>query len=136
MFDHSGFKVRNFAKSRAFYSAALKQLGIDRTNGGDDWISFGKHRRPQLFLEGGGPSSGKLRIAFGATKRAQVRAFYRSAMAAGGKDNGKPGLRPNYHPNYYAAFVLDPDGHNIEAVCHEGVAKAAKTTAKARPKQR
>ena len=130
MFDHLGLHVANFAKSSAFYVAALKPLGILRTNGGDDWISLGRDRRPQLFLDAGGATQPRLHLAFTAATRAEVRAFYRAAMRTGGRDNGRPGLRPNYHANYYAAFVLDPDGHNIEAVCKAAAAAPRRPAAK------
>ena len=75
--------------------------------------------KPDFWIGGGKPNVPPIHVAFRAASRAQVDAFYRAALAAGGRDNGAPGLRPHYHPNYYGAFVLDPDGHNIEAVCHE-----------------
>ena len=136
MFDHLGLDVANFAKSSTFYLAALKPLGILRTNGGDDWISFGRNRRPQLFLEAGGATLPRLHLAFEAATHAQVRAFYRAAMKTGGTDNGRPGLRRNYHPNYYAAFVFDPDGHNVEAVYHAASAGRGKKTAATRKRAR
>jgi predicted lactoylglutathione lyase len=74
--------------------------------------------KPDFWINEGTPQTPRVHLAFRAENRAQVDAFYAAAIAAGGTDNGKPGLRPHYHPDYYGAFVLDPDGHNVEAVCH------------------
>jgi catechol 2,3-dioxygenase-like lactoylglutathione lyase family enzyme len=124
MLDHIGFPVTDFARSKAFYTAALAPLGyrvvMDVTlseDGGDGYAGFGAER-PQFWIGTGKPLAGRLHVAFMAKNRAEVRAFYEAAIAAGGVDNGAPGLRPHYHENYYGAFVLDPDGHNIEAVNH------------------
>ncbi len=121
MFDHVKFGVRDFAASKAFYLQALAPIGVAVVSEGEP--SYG------VELSGGGDVSlclfetsekpAHLHVAFVAQERAQVDAFYRAALAAGGKDNGPPGLRPRYHANYYAAFVIDPDGHNIEMVCHK-----------------
>ena len=81
-------------------------------------VGLGRGGKPQLWLSQGEPPVSPLHIAFAARNRAEVDAFHAAALAAGGKDNGAPGLRPHYHPNYYGAFAIDPDGHNIEAVCH------------------
>jgi catechol 2,3-dioxygenase-like lactoylglutathione lyase family enzyme len=86
--------------------------------GGAAFAGFGSEGRPYFWIGNGEPLKGRLHVAFTAKTRAEVDAFYGAAMAAGGRDNGAPGLRPEYHPNYYGAFVLDLDGHNIEAVCH------------------
>ena len=125
MLDHIGVTVSDFQKSRAFYRAALAPLGIDvamevsaEDTGGAAHAGFGTEGKPYFWIGGGDKPIGGTHVAFTAAKRAQVDAFYRAAMAAGGRDNGSPGLRPHYHPNYYAAFVLDPDGHNLEVVCH------------------
>jgi len=125
MFDHVGFSVADLARSRAFYVAALAPLGfgvvMDITReqtGGYAGTGFGPPGRPQLWIGNGPGLGGSTHIAFTASSRAAVDAFYKAAMAAGGRDNGAPGLRPHYHANYYGAFVFDPDGHNIEAVCH------------------
>ncbi len=118
MFDHIGIDVRDFAGSRAFYVKALAPLGIGVVMEGEGWAGLGREGRPQFWLGAEGESSGPVHIAISARNREEVRAFYEAAMAAGGKDNGPPGLRPEYHPNYYGAFVFDPDGHNVEAVCH------------------
>jgi predicted lactoylglutathione lyase len=85
---------------------------------GPDFVGFGREARPQFWIGTGQAPTTRLHLAFTARSRAEVRAFYEAAIAAGGADNGPPGLRPNYHPNYYGAFVIDPNGHNIEAVCH------------------
>jgi catechol 2,3-dioxygenase-like lactoylglutathione lyase family enzyme len=86
--------------------------------GGDSHADFGAKGRPQFWIGSGKPIKGQVHFAFMAKGRAAVDAFLAAALKAGGKDNGAPGLRPHYHANYYGAFVLDPDGHNIEAVCH------------------
>ena len=117
-FDHVGFSVRDFAASRDFYKAALAPLGIGVVMEGDGWAGFGEPGRPEFWLGRSDELSTRVHVAFRAADRAQVRAFYEAAIAAGGTDNGAPGLRPMYHASYYGAFVLDPDGHNIEAVCH------------------
>jgi catechol 2,3-dioxygenase-like lactoylglutathione lyase family enzyme len=126
MLDHIGFTTTDVARSRAFYEAALLPLGIacvmevtpDRTGDGTAHVGFGAGGKPFFWIGTGPRHTPGIHVAFAAADRAAVDAFYRSALVAGGKDNGAPGLRPHYHPNYYAAFVLDPDGHNIEAVCH------------------
>jgi catechol 2,3-dioxygenase-like lactoylglutathione lyase family enzyme len=124
MFDHVAVVVSDFERSKAFYTQALAPIGHSKVvevmldggtrpaagfcheDGSDLWISQGEPTRP-------------LHLAFRASSRAAVDAFHAAALAAGGQDNGGPGLRPHYHPNYYGAYVLDPDGHNIEAVCHD-----------------
>ena len=118
MFDHIGFPVSYLTSSRMFYAAALAPLGIGVVVESAAFVAFGKAGRAQFWLGGGAtiPPSG-VHLAFVAADRAAVRAFYQAALAAGGIDNGAPGLRPQYHPDYYGAFVLDPDGHNVEAVC-------------------
>lgn len=118
--DHIGFNVSDFAGARAFFVQALEPLGIGIVQEGEGWAMLG---RPG-DLEGGfwfgafGPPPGPVHVAFRAADRDQVRRFHAAALAAGGRDNGAPGLRPQYHPHYYGAFVIGPDGHNIEAVCH------------------
>ncbi len=126
MIDHVSVLVSDFAKSRAFYVQALAQTGHSRlvelpdtlggvaptaglchADGSDFWIRQGDATRPPIH------------IAFRVPSRAAVDAFYEAAIAAGGRDNGAPGLRRHYHASYYAAYVLDPDGHNVEAVCHD-----------------
>ena len=125
MIDHIGFPVADFARSRAFYVSAFAPLGfgpvMDVTKeqtGGYEGTGFGPPGRPQFWIGNGDARGGSMHIALVATSRAAVDAFYRAAIAAGGRDNGAPGLRPHYHANYYGAFVFDLDGHNIEAVCH------------------
>jgi catechol 2,3-dioxygenase-like lactoylglutathione lyase family enzyme len=117
--DHVGITVGSFAKARAFYAAALAPLGIREVMVFETFAGFGRGK-PEFWIgEGrGAPATPRIHIAFAAATRAEVDAFHRAAIAAGGTDNGAPGLRPHYHPDYYGAFVLDADGHNIEAVCH------------------
>ncbi len=121
MFDHVKFGVSDFAASKAFYVKALEPLGV-KVGGegvptyGIELVQEGSIASLCLFQTDEKPAH--LHVAFAAATRAQVDAFYRAALEAGAKDNGAPGLRPKYHANYYAAFVIDPDGHNIEAVCH------------------
>lgn len=123
--NHVGIPVTDIERSKAFYSAALGALGMavtmevgpDQTEAGGTAIGFGGEGQNGLFWIGDNEKVGEgLHIAFTAQSRDQVHAFHDAAMAAGGRDNGKPGPRPHYGPNYYAAFVLDPDGANIEAV--------------------
>lgn len=125
MLDHIGFPVSDFARSVAFYDAVLAPLGARRImevtaemTGGAAHAGYGV-QKPDFWIGTGDALKGRLHVAFSAESRAAVDAFYAAAMAAGATDNGPPGLRPHYHPNYYGAFVLDPDGHNIEAVCHK-----------------
>lgn len=120
MIDHTGINISDLTQSRRFYEAALAPLGyacLMEVPGGMG-IGLGVAPKPDFWLLRGAPNEPRLHVAFTAKDRATVDAFYRAALAAGGKDNGAPGVRPHYHPNYYGAFVLDPDGHNIEAVCH------------------
>jgi catechol 2,3-dioxygenase-like lactoylglutathione lyase family enzyme len=117
-FDHIGFTVSDFPKSKAFYLAVLTPLGMGVVEEGEGWALLGTDGRPEFWL-GAGDAPGTIHFAFVAKTREQVRAFYAAALAAGGRDNGAPGIRGHYHPNYYGAFVFDPDGHNIEAVCHQ-----------------
>ena len=125
MLDHIGFPVTDFARSKAFYAqrAGPARLSASswrsrcREDGEDGYAGFGDDR-PHFWIGTGKPLQARLHVAFAAKTRADVRAFYEAAIAAGGIDNGAPGLRPHYHENYYGAFVLDPDGHNIEAVNH------------------
>lgn len=107
-------------KSRAFYDAVLGPLGITRVMEFSHWIGYGRNGKPEFWIGGqkGAQLDGVLHVAFSAGTRQEVDRFYQAALAAGGLDNGAPGIRAHYHADYYAAFVLDPDGHNIEAVCH------------------
>jgi catechol 2,3-dioxygenase-like lactoylglutathione lyase family enzyme len=124
MIDHITFGVADFGRSTAFYDRALAPLGIRRLfdvpkehTGGVEVTGYGD-QRPWFWIAEEDATRGKLHVALAAGSRAAVDAFHREAVAAGGRDNGAPGLRPYYHPDYYGAFVLDPDGHNLEAVCH------------------
>jgi catechol 2,3-dioxygenase-like lactoylglutathione lyase family enzyme len=118
MFDYIGFRVRDVEASRKFYLAALAPLGVGVAMEHGRGVGLGRGGKPQLWLSQGEPPASPLHIAFAARNRAEVDAFHAAALAAGGKDNGAAGLRPHYHSNYYGAFAIDPDGHNIEAVCH------------------
>lgn len=128
MIDHASVNVRDYAKSKAFYARALAPIGYalimevlaDVNPGGVDAAGFGEDGKPDFWIGAGDPGSPPAHVAFTVRSRAVVDAFHAAAVAAGGADNGPPGLRPMYHARYYAAFVRDPDGHNIEAVCHEG----------------
>lgn len=126
MIDHTGVVASDFARSREFYSKALSAIGYSllmelpaSVTGHTDVAGFGEPPKPDFWVSKGLPNNPPVHVAFRVGSRAQVDAFFKAAIAAGGRDNGQPGLRPHYHPNYYGAFVLDPDGHNIEAVCHE-----------------
>jgi len=125
MIDHTGLNVSNYKKSKAFYLSVLAPLGYQAVKelpsnlAPEGAVGIGVPPKPDFWVAGGTPQSPPLHVAFRAANRAQVDAFYKTAMAAGGRDNGPPGVRAHYHPNYYGAFVLDPDGHNIEVVCHD-----------------
>ena len=123
MIDHVTFGVSDFARSAAFYDRAFAPLGVRRlvdlppnVTGGVPCSGYGD-ARPWFWIVEQDATRGKLHLALEAKSRDQVDAFHAEALAVGGTDNGPPGLRPHYDPNYYGAFVLDPDGHNIEAVC-------------------
>ena len=118
MYDHIGLKVRNVGASVRFYSAALGELGHVLSSQDATGAGFGPPGAPALWLqrvEKSGESG--VHLAFRASSRAAVDAFYKRGLEAGGRDNGKPGLRADYSPTYYAAFLFDPDGNNVEAVC-------------------
>lgn len=125
MIDHTGLQVSDPKKSRAFYEAALAPLGyavlmeipLEHT-GGKIVFGMGMFPKPDFWVAEGTPNEPRVHVAFNAGSREQVDQFYRAAMASGGTDNGGPGERPHYHADYYGAFVRDPDGHNIEVVCH------------------
>jgi catechol 2,3-dioxygenase-like lactoylglutathione lyase family enzyme len=127
MIDHVGFAVTDLERSRAFYDAALKPLGLvsimevgpDKTESGGSAIGYGKDGNPFFWIGDKERPGEGTHVALTVDSRAEVDAFHAAAIAAGGRDNGAPGLRPHYGPNYYAAFVFDPDGTNIEAVCHK-----------------
>lgn len=121
MLDHVNLPVSDFARSMAFYRAALAPLGfVVGAENGDDGGSagFGPPGKPRFWIASGTAPKARLHIAFVADDHDAVRRFHSAALAAGGTDNGAPGIRAEYHASYYAAFVFDPDGHNIEAVCH------------------
>lgn len=130
MIDHTGITVSDFGRSKTFYTVALAPIGYQlllefpaAVTGVTDVAGFGELPKPDFWISLATPGKPahqpSIHIAFRVAKRTMVDAFYQAAISAGGRDNGGPGLRPHYHPNYYGAFVLDPDGHNIEAVCHE-----------------
>lgn len=126
MFDHVKFGVSDYAASKAFFVKALEPLGIVIVGEGEPTYGVELcHPEGQvsLCLFETREKPAHLHIAFVAKSRQQVDAFYRAALGAGGKDNGPPGVRPQYNANYYAAFVIGPDGHNLEAVCHEAAAR-------------
>ena len=126
MIDHIGFPVADYERAKAFYTRVLAPLGYtlimeidaDKTESASPAAGFGANGKPDFWIGGEGGIDRPLHVAIAAKDRATVDAFYQAALAAGGRDNGSPGLRPHYHAHYYGAFVLDPDGHNIEAVCH------------------
>ena len=121
MFDHIKFGVSNYVVSKSFFLKALEPLGVtDVTEWPPNGVELSQPMgKVSLCLHQTEEKPAKLHLAFVAENRQQVEAFYHAALGAGGRDNGAPGVRPNYHENYYAAFVIGPDGHNIEAVCHE-----------------
>jgi catechol 2,3-dioxygenase-like lactoylglutathione lyase family enzyme len=126
MLDHVGFAVADAERSRRFYAQALAPLGIalimsvtpEQTESGGTAHGFGSDGKPYFWVGDNEAVGEGTHVAFQARTRAEVRAFHEAALAAGGRDKGAPGLRPHYHPDYYGAFVLDPDGINVEAVCH------------------
>ncbi|RDS81790.1 VOC family protein [Dyella psychrodurans] len=122
MFDHVVFGVSDYAASKAFFLNALDPLGIAVVQEGQHGIELSSDGKVSLCMFQTEEKPAHLHLAFVAESRQQVDAFYRAALEAGGSDNGAPGLRPNYSGRYYAAFVIGPDGHNIEVVCHEPVA--------------
>jgi catechol 2,3-dioxygenase-like lactoylglutathione lyase family enzyme len=117
MIDHAGFQVSDYARSKQFYTAALAPLGYVLVMEFGEAAGFGAGGKPDFWISAGKPTA-PVHVAILSPDRATVAAFHRAALAAGGRDNGAPGLRPEYHATYYGAFVLDPDGNNIEAVCH------------------
>ena len=126
MLDHIGIPVTDIKRSKAFYDAALSPVGISMimevpgsvTESGGAACGYGKDGKPFFWLGESTAAAKGLHVAFAVDSRQRVDKFHKAALAAGGKDNGAPGLRPHYHENYYGAFVLDPDGHNMEVVCH------------------
>ncbi len=124
MIDHVGFSVSDYPRAKAFYTKALAPLGyklvmeVQQNPSDPPAAGFGADGKPDFWIGGEGGLNKPLHIAIAAKDRAAVDAFYKTAMENGAKDNGPPGIRAHYHPNYYGAFVIDPDGHNLEAVCH------------------
>lgn len=133
--DHIGWQVDDYDRAVKFYTAALKPLGWTKMREfvypGGKTAGYGTKGKPYLWLSSGAKTAPRIHVALGTDSRAAVDAFYKAAMKAGGMDNGPPGTRAEYHPTYYAAFVLDADGHNIEAVTH-APAKSAATKAAAK----
>ena len=121
MIDHLTLSVRDFDVSRAFYLKVLEPLGYGVKKEFPKVCGFGDARKPYFWIKQASPATTSQHIAFQAKDRAAVDAFYKAALAAGAKDDGAPGVRKDYHPNYYGAFVIDPDGHPIEAVCHSSI---------------
>jgi catechol 2,3-dioxygenase-like lactoylglutathione lyase family enzyme len=126
MIDHLGFSVSDYDRAKAFYAKALAPLGyslimeVTQEQGSDfPAAGFGADGKPDFWIGGEGGIDKPMHVAILAKDRATVDAFYQAAIAAGGRNNGPPGIRAHYHPDYYGAFVRDPDGHNIEAVCHD-----------------
>jgi catechol 2,3-dioxygenase-like lactoylglutathione lyase family enzyme len=118
MIDHVSVEVTDYERSKTFYAEALRPLGYELVMEFDGNVAgFASQKKPDFWLIGG-TQSGSTHIAFAAPDRATVDAFHAAALAAGGVDNGAPGLRPQYHEHYYGAYAHDPDGNNVEAVCH------------------
>ena len=122
MFDHVAIGVSDYEASKAFFLKALAPLGVAIVSEGSLGVEMSPNGQASLCLGKTDEKPSRLHLAFAAERREQVDAFYRAALEAGGKDNGAPGLRPQYHANYYAAFVIGPDGHNVEVVCHKAEA--------------
>ncbi|MBN8993561.1 MAG: VOC family protein [Rhizobiales bacterium] len=119
MLDHVTLGVSDIERSRKFYDEALRPLGIERLYAeGESASGYGAGKKAFFWISQKDASQTGSHVAFATEERQTVDRFHQAALAAGGRDNGPPGLRPHYHENYYGAFVLDPDGHNIEAVCH------------------
>lgn len=121
MLDHVGIAVSDYARAKAFYTAVLAPLGygLVMETSEADAAGFGPKSKPIFWIGKGKPADSPVHVAFAAENRAAVDAFYKAALGAGAKDNGPPGIRAHYHPDYYGAFVLGPDGANVEAVCHK-----------------
>ena len=119
MIDHVGLKVKSFRKSFEFYSKALAPLGYKVLAQYEGGAGFGAGKGPDFWIGESDRPTANVHVAFQSRRRAPVDQFHKAALQAGGKDTGAPGVRKDYHPDYYGAFVLDPDGNNIEAVCHD-----------------
>jgi catechol 2,3-dioxygenase-like lactoylglutathione lyase family enzyme len=122
VFDHVALNVKDYGASRRFYEHALAPLGYRVVMEFAHAAAFGQHEKPELWMAQREPAGTGAHVAFRCDDRAAVDAFHAAACDAGGRDNGAPGIRPDYHPTYYAAYVLDPDGNNVEAVCHSAPA--------------
>ena len=118
MIDHIVLNVTDIGRSRAFYEAALAPLELEIVADYGEFLGFGRQDRPFFWIAQREPHHHGVHVAFAASRRAVVDDFHAGALSAGGRDNGSPGLRQQYSPDYYGAFVFDPDGNNIEAVCH------------------
>jgi catechol 2,3-dioxygenase-like lactoylglutathione lyase family enzyme len=118
MIDHIGIDVSDYQHSKQFYASALSPLGYKVVVEYGETAGLGAAGDPDFWISQGKATKPKIHVAFQCSKRSQVDKFHAAALKAGGKDNGPPGIREDYSPTYYAAFVFDPDGHNIEAVCH------------------
>ncbi len=119
MIDHISLRTRRFDILTKFYEAALAPLGATKLVAFESGAGFGRDGAPTVWIGASTEAPSSMHLALSGSTRKAVDAFYAAALAAGARDNGKPGLRPDYHANYYAAFVIDPDGNNIEAVCHQ-----------------
>jgi len=119
MIDHVILNVKDLAASRRFYEAALRPLGYGVVMAYPEGVGFGREGKPDFWIALRPPSHTQVHVAFHCTRRTEVDEFHKAALGSGGVENGAPGIRPHYHPSYYAAFAFDPDGNNIEAVCHE-----------------
>jgi catechol 2,3-dioxygenase-like lactoylglutathione lyase family enzyme len=139
MIDHFTLRVHDYQKAKTFYAVALEPLGYRQLAEFEGYAGLGADGKPDLWLTGD-PQARPVHLALAARDRKAVDAFYQAALAAGAADNGKPGIREDYGPTYYAAFVLDPSGHNLEVVCHEkprrAAAKPRKRTRRASPRPR
>lgn len=135
MIDHLTIAVTDLQKSVAFYEQALEPLGYSLVLAFEQYRAFGPKKKPVFFLKHAEAPTPPTHLAFVAKSRKAVDAFYAAAIAAGAQDFGAPGVRPHYHRNYYGAFVVDPNGHPIEAVCHEAPKKKRPAAAKKKKKR-
>jgi catechol 2,3-dioxygenase-like lactoylglutathione lyase family enzyme len=119
MLDHVILNVRDFESSKLFYDRALEALGWEAVMEFPGFCGYGYDGKPYFWIAQRGEASAPVHVALASPDRPTVDAFHEAATEAGGRDNGAPGIRPHYHGNYYGAFVFDPDGNNIEAVCHK-----------------
>ena len=118
MLDHVGLAVSDYEASKGFYEAALAPIGYELLMEFENVAGFGREGKPEFWISTRGAAQTGLHVAFTSPDRESVERFHQAALAAGGRSNGEPGLRPLYHENYYGAYALDPDGNNVEAVCH------------------